>query len=383
MGIDRKPHLGALDGLRFFAAINIVVYHFGLTHLSRMPDWLITIASHGRESVSLFFVLSGFVLAFAYLGNSNAPEIDAKSFWIARLARTYPVYLFATLLAAIITIYQLAQTSSIDVVLDHTVRVATLMLPMFQAWVPWAENWNFPAWALSVEVFFYLIFPFAGVLIARLKRRELVLCLIALYLISLSAPSAQIWMGSVFGQGGLGFIPQGEVWRLDANPVLNLPTFLIGICLGRLFLEQKESDKGVTEALPFGWILSLVGAITTIAVLAGFTFGLPANALYVPAFGLLVYGLAFSHGPLAWVLSLPGLLILGEASYAIYILQYPIWQWVQILQQSMHIPYPATGSAFVIYTIILVAFSIGTLYCIEKPTRNLIRQFAGRLRANQ
>jgi peptidoglycan/LPS O-acetylase OafA/YrhL len=358
-----------------------VVYHFGFTHLANAPQWLSAwlapIASHGRESVSLFFVLSGFILAYVYLDNGNNPHIDAKSFWTARLARTYPVYLFSTLLAAAIPLYQLVQSTSTPTVLDHTTRVAALMLPMLQAWIPWAENWNFPSWALSAEMFFYLVFPFVGVLFARLKRHHLLIALVILYVLGRAAPSAQAWIGTAFGPGGLGLIPQGEAWRLDANPLLNLPTFLIGICLGRLFLERIT--KSVEESTPnqvLGWIISLIGAFATLAALAGFTFGLPADALYIPAFGLLVYGLAFGRGPLVWALSLPVILLLGEASYAIYILQYPVWQWLLALNQMFNLADPASGLFFAFYAIVLVLFSIGTLYAIERPARRIIRRLS-------
>src|SRR5580693_8234163 len=93
----RKPsRLDALTGLRCFAAINIVLFHFS------NPDWFgwfSPVVNAGFASVSFFILLSGFVLAYNYSGRARAGQLDKKRFWEARFTRLYPVYLLSLLMA--------------------------------------------------------------------------------------------------------------------------------------------------------------------------------------------------------------------------------------------------------------------------------------------
>src|SRR5271170_2509476 len=93
----RKPApLKALTGLRCFAAVNIVLFHFS------NPQWfglLAPVVNAGFISVSYFILLSGFVLAFNYAGRARAGELDRVRFWKARFTRLYPIYLLSLLLS--------------------------------------------------------------------------------------------------------------------------------------------------------------------------------------------------------------------------------------------------------------------------------------------
>ena len=85
----RKPErLNALTGLRCFAAINIVFFHFS------NPQWfglLAPVVNAGYASVSFFILLSGFVLAYNYAGRARAGKLDRVRFWKARFTRLYPI----------------------------------------------------------------------------------------------------------------------------------------------------------------------------------------------------------------------------------------------------------------------------------------------------
>src|SRR3982751_5592338 len=78
------PHLRALTGLRFFAAFWVVAVHATEGGMVGWPAGLRQFISSGWLAVSLFFVLSGFILAVNY---GNRSKIDRPSFWVARFAR--------------------------------------------------------------------------------------------------------------------------------------------------------------------------------------------------------------------------------------------------------------------------------------------------------
>ena len=111
--------------------------------------------------VSFFFVLSGFILVYTYAGR----EIDKRDFYQARFARIYPAYLFSP--AALVAVFLLRRIENARPVLR--IRGAplrpgdrSLVLLLLQAWLPAAAlSWNAVAWSLSVEAFFYAIFPSA------------------------------------------------------------------------------------------------------------------------------------------------------------------------------------------------------------------------------
>src|SRR5262245_17710234 len=84
MRTDRAGHpepkrtLPALTGARFFAALFVMLFHFGAR--SRMPAWLVTVLEHGRAGVSFFFVLSGFCLPIPYAPRCGSiPLLRAES----------------------------------------------------------------------------------------------------------------------------------------------------------------------------------------------------------------------------------------------------------------------------------------------------------------
>jgi len=85
--ISKPARLNALTGLRSFAAINIVLFHFS------NPQWfgiMAPVVNAGYASVSFFILLSGFVLAYNYAARARTGELDRVRFWKARFTRLYP-----------------------------------------------------------------------------------------------------------------------------------------------------------------------------------------------------------------------------------------------------------------------------------------------------
>src|SRR6478752_7231975 len=90
----RRDTLPALTGLRFVAALLVVLFHYqflvpGLAQ-SAVPGARVIQA--GFVGVSIFFVLSGFILAYTYLDPDGTMRSTVSAFWHARFARIYPAY---------------------------------------------------------------------------------------------------------------------------------------------------------------------------------------------------------------------------------------------------------------------------------------------------
>jgi peptidoglycan/LPS O-acetylase OafA/YrhL len=357
-----RRNLDALTGLRFFAAINVVLYHFARPALPRWTYPLPNVVACGYVSVSLFFVLSGFILSYSYLDKKDGSmRGSARSFYTSRFARIYPAYFLAFLLAAPTNIITSLHVNHLVTAIVKLVTGAILVLTLQQAWTPWtAWYWNFPAWSISVETFFYVVFPWIAPRLAKLRLRSCVMLAAALWIFSLFAPTLlYLWKGTT----GAPELNDHLQMAIEFNPILRLPEFLIGILLGRFY------DLGYIPKLSSS-LLSYAASLGILAVFAFCPFiphPLLANGLMAPLFALLIYSLAQGEGLLANLLSRPWLVLLGEVSYGIYILQIPV-----ALVLRMPPPYHALVD-LAIYLIVLISVSILSWKFIESPLRTRLR----------
>jgi peptidoglycan/LPS O-acetylase OafA/YrhL len=357
-----KPNLSALTGLRFFAAFGVVIYHFARPALKGWPAPLLNLAASGYTAVSLFFLLSGFILSYSYL-NAGQLRGTARAFYASRFARIYPAYLLAFLLAAPTNLLWSLRVNHLPIAALKLLTSALVVLTLQQAWTPWtAWCWNFPAWSVSVEAFFYLAFPWIGPRLARLRLRTCIKISVALWLISLCAP-----MALFLGKGVTGAPELGDHLQMiiEFNPLLRLPEFVIGILLGRAYSMGLTAKLG-SKIPPY---LSAGCIILVLAFCPSIPHPLLANGLLTPLFALLILGLTQEKGWLPQLLSRPILVMLGEVSYGIYILQIPV-------AYVLRMPPPHQSlRAFGIYVLALLAAAILSWRFVESPLRTRLRQW--------
>jgi peptidoglycan/LPS O-acetylase OafA/YrhL/glycosyltransferase involved in cell wall biosynthesis len=355
----KKRNLDGLTGLRFFAAFGVVIYHFTGPALAGWPAPLVNIAGSGFVAVTFFFLLSGFILSYNYLNANGEMRGTKRSFYSSRFARIYPAYLLAFLLAAPTNIPWSLRANHLTVAIAKLFFGGALVLTLQQAWTPWtAWYWNFPAWSVSVEAFFYLVFPFVAWRIYRIRPSFCLLAACGLWIVSLCAPLALYLVKA--STGGPATHLQMAV---EFTPILRLPEFLIGISLGRMFSSGSTLSLGLSKAI---FCLSAVAILAVLAQVITIPDPL-LTALLIPLFAILIYAVA--EGAFKRALSLPLLVLLGEASYGIYILQIPV-------AYLLHVPPPhASLGVFAMYSASLLAISVFSLRFIELPLRSRIRRF--------
>jgi len=181
---DARPRLPALTSLRFFAAFHVVIFHFQAMQTFIGPVWFQKLSSIGYVGVSFFFVLSGFILVYTYAGR----PMVLKNFWRARFARIYPAYAFSLLVTAPFFFYAVLTMNFPFFVWakTHLKLASALVLSLLHAWVPPAAlTWNAVAWSLSVEAFFYVLFPFLLLVLVRRSQPQLLLIAAVSWLTSL------------------------------------------------------------------------------------------------------------------------------------------------------------------------------------------------------
>jgi peptidoglycan/LPS O-acetylase OafA/YrhL len=358
---NKPERLNALTGLRFFAALDIVFFHFS------NPRWfgiLAPVVNSGYVVVSLFFLLSGFVLSYNYSVQARAGKLDHARFWKARFARLYPVYLLSLLLSwRMVSVEYGAHT--------HTIFWTGMVLTplMLQGWIPSLATFlNTPAWAMPAEAFMYALFPW----LAKVKRPTRV----RLTLLQLTA----VWaVGMIPGLVYLTLNPDGlahvDRWSwgpwlqaLKFTPVPHLASFVFGILLAGLdALVPRDSRL----RLLFG-LAGFAGAFGILSLGPLVPYALLHDGLLMPIFGCIVLGLAGENW-MASAFSLRPLVFLGEASYCLYLLHFNMCH----LIQDYHLPERLGFSRFdpwLIY-VLLIAAALLALYLVEKPAQRLMRQW--------
>ena len=339
-----KPQIKALTATRAVAAIMVVIHHFGS---DIFPFSLSGNIFHsGDIAVSYFFVLSGFVLYISY----NGVKISYGDYIKKRIGRIAPVYLLAlALMVCFVVGYK-------DYVLNlHALKEIALSAMFLQAYVPsYPLALNSPAWSLSVEMFFYILFPFLLLLLNK-NLKVFVGITVALFLISQYfhlkyCPAPYRWS-----------LPDSIVDTVFFNPVMHINQFLIGMAGGYLFENNKFTPGN------FKWS-SLVFFVIIILLIAFRPENISYQAgLIAPAFMLFILCTAISNPK---ILNAGGFVFLGEISYGIYILQFPVIKFLEAVNAGhWHIP---NQYFFFISLGVLLAAASFTYYYVEKPLRRKI-----------
>ena len=314
----RREHLPALTALRFFAAAMVYLFHLHAFKIAAGPGWFEGLSATGFSGVSLFFVLSGFILVYTY----GDRHFSLKDFWWARFIRVYPAYVFSLLLALPIFFYVLfkvpftPEMQWIEWIKTNLVLTMTLVLGLLQAWLPPAAlGWNSVAWTLSNEAFFYLLYPLAFAGMVRLSRRPLGVAIVLCWLASLAAPLTYVYL-QPDGVSSVSFEMNSLPWLnvVRFNPLVRLPEFLLGMCCGLWFLNGVISRRWATPLFVAGTLATAVA----ISLRHWIPYPVLHNGLLAPAFAAIIYALALKPD---WSLVLNRRVFqtLGEASYSFYL----------------------------------------------------------------
>ncbi|MBX7098318.1 MAG: acyltransferase [Myxococcaceae bacterium] len=381
MSAPGRPQLAALSAVRYPAAALVVAGHFSrapaILHVDvgAVPQGAVSVVmSAGHAALSLFFVLSGYLLTYGHQGR----PFEAKRWWRERLARLYPAFaLSLVLLAPQFFVLRLGYRGD-EWVMQHQVVSALLVVLLLQAWVPpVAEAWNGVSWTLSAELLFSLLFPW---LLGRLERtgRAKAAGLTALcLLVTLALPLAYlVWQpdGAVPTDVGR----HGEhAWltALRMNPLSRLPEFLAGMGLAVWLPPQGEWRRGrwpdVLVALGLG--VMAVGA----AVFPVLPVPLWHAGCATVAAALLVAGLG-GGGRAARALEAGWLVRLSGASYGMYLFHVPLVALGVLAFGRFGAPFP--GSAAVVFLGVLAlatAAGLGVKRVVEPWGLRLVLGRAG------
>lgn len=292
--------INQLTGLRFIAALLVFFSHVRWTEISPHAA---RIFEAGYVGVSFFFVLSGFVLSVSYRDKILNGQLGFRKYALLRLARLMPLHLataapFAALLIMKGKINLLA---------------AALNLMLLQSWVPNSAYYfslNAPSWSLSNEIFFYLCFFFL-VALAPGALLRLLLAMLAVVMGLAILLEATMPGQIVFGTNSL------QHWLFYIFPAFRLIEFLIGMLLHDLWRRGYRLPSGAV--VPSYFLL-----LATMYVARDVPEGLRMSLLFLPSIALFLFSHLTDGGKVAGFLATTPMVLLGNASFAFYLIHQPI-----------------------------------------------------------
>lgn len=362
-----KGRIDALTSLRFFAAAAIFALHSVQTPGFPQATFGPFILNHG---VSFFYVLSGFILHYNYRDR----EISWLRFMGLRFARIWPLHVFG--LAIALTLRWADIVSWIHAYVSPEWILGIVF--MLQAWAPDNKVYfaiNGVSWSISVEMFFYACFV---PLSLAFRKRPFIL---------------------LFGMIAFHAVYLFVTWNYDRpnnlaglytiNPAFRLLEFVIGIAAAEFMARARGQGIPVKFGAfaEFAAICVVLWADSKTMAATNFMSGKAADPVLAtiytmwpdPFIAALLVIYASGTGAISKMLGWKPLIVLGEISFALYLVHQPI-QWAV----STHLQSLGPTGMLVTSIVVTIAVSAAAHYWIEKPCYKLAsRRFADRLANNR
>lgn len=369
----KKTEIPALTGLRGLAAMLIVVHHFGLLVLPLRSTLAgPALGKSGLLGMSIFFVLSGFVIHYNYAAKIAKGGREIADFVVARFARLYPLYI----------VFVLANFAFNMTINSQYATTLPYYLFGVQSWiysihygeiVGLSQIYANNAWSISTEIGLYLLFvPLAifGRLDAPSVRKGIAILMIAvigrIFFVRLSIHYGGDFLGNHFGTSPAF---SANDWLIYLSPYGRAFEFLAGVGLSEIWMAGKITGCARNIAMGLG-----AAGVAYIAAtfLDGTAYSLPtffsANAVhmgYVIAVPLTIFAICLNGKVLCGRTAL----WMGEISYSMYLVH-----GVMIpLFEGPDIAFGYVLKAVVFFSSVIVIATL-THFFIEMPAQKFIKK---------
>jgi peptidoglycan/LPS O-acetylase OafA/YrhL len=366
VSLPSKPHYPILDGLRGVAALLVVAFHLCEAHAMQLGDryHLDQVINHGYLAVDFFFLLSGFVIGYAY--DDRWGSMSFKNFFTRRLVRLHPLVIWGTLVGALLFYFQASDVVWLGVDLNAvpvwkvilTMLVGFTLIPLTPSMDirGWAEMHplNGPCWSLFFEYVANILY---ALFVRKLSNTVLAvlvfLCGAALIHLTLTNPSGDV-------TGGWSF----NVAQLHVGFVRMLYPFFAGLLLFRVAKLRSINNA-------FLWCSMGIIVLLSLPRFGGadhfWMNGLYEALCIILFFPLIVY-LGASGNAMSPVTAKVSKFF-GDLSYPIYITHYPIiyvyTAWAVNHKKTLSDSYLEMSVAF----IAIIALGYLSLKLYDEPVR--------------
>lgn len=344
--------IDSLTSLRFCAAAAVLVHHMDFLSKSPSPEVRMVFGwfFEGFAGVQFFYILSGFVIAFSFGSKSFG------DFMFFRAARLFPIH-WLTLLVATYLYGSLAVHDW-----ESWMRFLTngALLQSFVPDTTFYFNFNAVSWSISTEMFFYAAFCLFVPLSTRAILFAWALLLLVIVINVLNADMGNTFTG----------------WLLYINPVFRFIDFLTGVLLYRLFIARPLTISYRAATLAEIGSIGLMLLFVVIAMVWQVPIQWRWDIYYIPPITVMIFVFAHDRGLVSQMLSSRLLVLLGDASFALYMVHQ------MLIAMSPWTPHPesiqslrgmAQATVFLLVGAVILSIVIHT--CFEKPINNLLRRW--------
>lgn len=351
----QQNQIRSLTGLRWIAALFVYISH--TIREDNLPIQLLRFSANGYSGVTIFFVLSGFILTVNYHERLNFRTL--AKYFTARAARILPIYY---LVLTFVLLQFLIRDGSIP---DWTWK----HLFLIQVWDPRVGvsfGLNGPAWSIGVEVFFYLLFPaLLFIFSPMLSNAKASLLLAGLGL------SITIFFYFIFrdNPADVEDINSAHRW-LYRSPLSRTGDFVYGIGLGGLYLSISRTQRFIKSA-------AVATSVSVILIFFMMYFSKPATAIswdlqYAIPSGILIIGLALNKNSfIPRILGTKAFVKLGEVSFVFYLTH----KVIPLNENNYLKNIEAIGILYYLFNLgLLICISYSLHHLFEKPVREFINK---------
>jgi peptidoglycan/LPS O-acetylase OafA/YrhL len=388
------PHIAALDGLRFIAAGTVLFSH-GFFYLllnqdnARITAYNAPFVGMANIGMTLFFVLSGFVIHYNYVASVSLPD-GVRAFFVARFARLYPLFLLVFLIC-IVDSFRFAD-GKVDII-----GPLPFFLTFTQSWWFWvfgeraaSEAYSDATglmWSLSTEAFFYAIYPLLAPRLRRCNGTFVVLigCIVALVGAWLAVELTE-YRGSLDGwaalyTGNVAAARNFSHWLIYNSPWIRIFEFLLGALTAQFVMTTRMEPMraGIVGGAALVVILAAYGyCLVNLLPLSGCITTCVAGAFAIVIGTSAAKGHVFSSA-----LSNRWMVMGGEASYSLYLLHY--WVMHDLGHRlADNRPVLIRSGVFVVLMLVSVGIARVSYLIYERPMIRVVRRlFSVRPRAKR
>lgn len=347
-----------LDALRGLGAVGIgIFFHYrNLVELSEVPFYKVFyfLYMHGFVLVEFFFILSGIVFSFFYYDKIMKKQVGLYEFAVARISRLWPLQLLTLIIVALIQWYRVKVSLPPYASSLNDLYAFILNFFMIQSWNIYLPNYSFntPAWALSVEIFLYILFFF---LASRKKLNSLTCAILICIGVSLTKEEfgSYLFMNQWIGRG--------------------ITSFFWGIILSRLivFIINNNKEKLVARIsfITLVFYTSFAFIMGPGEVAGGGYICMVYNMMVFPA----MIFIAIFQKQCRKILLITPLQGLGKISFTIYMVHFPIQALLYTISDYININF-ASHTIWAAYSLSVIVSAVFIYRYFELPAKKYIRR---------
>lgn len=354
--MHHTTEIKALTSIRMIAALLVFIHHF--YPFAKTGNVIENIFLEGHIGVTIFFVLSGFLLSLRYADTFKDGITGAKFFdyYRKRFARIYPLYAVLLIIAA--------------------APANVIYLLMAQGFFSEFKYGGLPpAWSLTVEECFYLLLPFIVMLPVTPARRiaDTVRNMVLLGIALLAIGIVVVAVSNVTGAAAYGGFMSDNQHMTMYTIFGRFFDFAIGIIAAAVYRQRKHIGA-MAHVVVIAGILIMATSAQLMHVGGGPYAAWVYNYVVAVGAGLLIFGLAY---PSAWAraLSHPLPVYMGRISFALYLLQ-GVWMFWNV---GNHIIRTSQAPLYFVAFYAVANIVSAILYeCVEKPAQRFILRATAR-----